>query len=82
MSTAYENLTKHLELAIRQLKEILDKEKNFKRRNWLITQIISAIWSRICYSKGSPYSHGPYRDQGSPRKYSKSDVEDYVQPKG
>ena len=29
MSTAYENLKKHLELAVRQLKEIKDQKKKF-----------------------------------------------------
>ncbi len=29
MSTAYENLKKHLELAIRQLKEVKQEEKKF-----------------------------------------------------
>lgn len=32
MSTAYENLTKHLELAIRQLEELLDKENDFNEK--------------------------------------------------
>ena len=64
MSTAYANLKKHLELAIRQLKEILNKEKDFNEKEL------------------TDYENQIYRDQGSPRRYSKSVVEDCVQPKG
>ena len=32
MSTAYDNLKKHLQLAIRQLKEILNTEKDFNEK--------------------------------------------------
>ena len=51
MSTAYENLKKHLELAIRQLKEIKDQKKKFDQAELeslegqltdLITEVIDA----------------------------------------
>ena len=35
MSTAYENLKKHLELAVRQLKEIKDQNKNFDEEEFI-----------------------------------------------
>ena len=39
MSTAYENLKKHLELAVRQLKEIKDQKKKFDV-GWRCSQLI------------------------------------------
>ena len=35
MSTAYENLKKHLELAVRQLKEIKDQNKKFDEEEFI-----------------------------------------------
>ena len=55
MSTAYENLKKHLELAIRQLKEIKENKKKFdveelisleSQLTDLITEVVDATESQ------------------------------------
>ena len=77
MATAFENLKKHLELAIRQLKEIKQKKKKFD-----IDELVSLESQISLLHLSTPRNYNElYRDQGSPRGHPKSDVEDHVQPK-
>ena len=77
MSTAYQNLKKHLDLAIRQLKEIKQKSSPFDQEELFslecqITDLITEI------SNNQEKTVIKDRDKGGPRGDSESDVEDYV----
>ena len=51
MSTAYENLKKHLELAIRQLKEIKETKKKFDVEE--LIGLESQLTDRRCRDQGT-----------------------------
>ena len=55
MSTAYENLKKHLELAIRQLKEIKESKKKFDIEELLVleTRFTDLITELIDVTEGA-----------------------------